>query len=134
MKQLLIRLAALFGVVPARRYHSLAQQLEETRNSAQTWKARATGATARVKSLEHEVHRQERLVREAQRAAERVHRLGDVRKLRDQLVATQKDLLLARDHLMAIEVKLDILEGAANVLDARTRVAIRQSTGTGASV
>jgi hypothetical protein len=87
-----------------------------------------------VKSLEHEVHRQERLVREAQRAAERVHRLGDVRKLRDQLVATQKDLLLARDHLMAIEVKLDILEGAANVLDARTRVAIRQSTGTGASV
>jgi hypothetical protein len=35
---------------------------------------------------------------------------------------------------MAIEVKLDILEGAANVLDSRTRAAIRQSTGTGATV
>jgi hypothetical protein len=34
---------------------------------------------------------------------------------------------------MAIEVKLDILEGAANVLDSRTRVAISQSNKTGAT-
>ena len=28
---------------------------------------------------------------------------------------------MARDHLMLIDTKLDILEGAANVLDNRTR-------------
>jgi chromosome segregation ATPase len=39
------------------------------------------------------------------------------------VVAAVQDLDLARQHLMAIEVKLDILEGAANVLDTRVRVA-----------
>jgi hypothetical protein len=34
--------------------------------------------------------------------------------------------MVARDHLMAIEVKLDILEGAANVLDRRTRITAPQ--------
>jgi hypothetical protein len=42
---------------------------------------------------------------------------------------------MAREHLMAIEVKLDILEGAANVLDVRTRTAIgKQPRQTGAPV
>jgi hypothetical protein len=44
-----------------------------------------------------------------------------VKKLRDRLNDTERELMVARDHLMAIEVKLDILEGAANVLDKRTR-------------
>ena len=39
---------------------------------------------------------------------------------------TERELMVARDHLMAIEVKLDILEGAANVLDRRTRITAPQ--------
>ena len=45
-------------------------------------------------------------------------------------------LALAREQLTAIEVKLDILEGAANVLDARTRVVTKRQPEptTGATV
>ena len=135
MKQLLIKLAALFGLVPARRYHALAKQLEESRNTVQMWKARAGDALARVKALEGELQRQSRLLKDAQGVADKARGVGgDAEKLGDQLAATEKELILAREHLMAIEVKLDILEGAANVLDARTRIAIRQSAGTGAAV
>src|SRR4051812_41709646 len=111
---------AVFGVMPARRYHSLAQQFDEARLSAHTWKTRAAEALARVKSLEGEVERQSRLLKEARSEAEKRHEAeGEATRLRDQFAATQKDLILAREQLMAIEVKLDILEGAANVLDSR---------------
>jgi predicted nucleic acid-binding Zn-ribbon protein len=129
-------LAAAFGLVPARRYNSLVKQLDDVRNSAQGWKTKAGEAMAQVKSVEGEVKRHQRLVKEARIAAEKAHhQLGDAGKLQEQLVDTERELMLAREHLMAIEVKLDILEGAANVLDARTRTAVhRQSAGTGAAV
>jgi chromosome segregation ATPase len=38
-----------------------------------------------------------------------------------RVAAATHDLEIAREYLMGIEVKLDILEGAANVLDARLR-------------
>ena len=40
-----------------------------------------------------------------------------------RLADAERELAGARDVLMAIDVKLAILEGAANVLDARTRAA-----------
>ena len=39
----------------------------------------------------------------------------------DRLAGAERELADARDVLMAIDVKLAILEGAANVLDARSR-------------
>src|SRR5207247_525894 len=45
----------------------------------------------------------------------------DAADLRAHLSATERDLAHAREHLMMIDTKLDILEGAANVLDNRTR-------------
>jgi chromosome segregation ATPase len=133
VKHFLIRLAALFGLVPARRHQALAAQLDDARSGAQAWKAKAGESLGRVKSLEAELRRQSRLVKEARRSASQ-HGHTDVDKLRTQLAETERELMLAREHLMTIEVKLDILEGAANVLDSRTRHAIRQSTGTGAVV
>jgi hypothetical protein len=41
---------------------------------------------------------------------------------------------MAREHLMLVDVKLDILEGAANVLDVRTRSAISKHSGIAAPV
>lgn len=134
MKQLLLNLLAAFGVVPASRYNSLVRQAEELRKSAQSWKTKATEALDRAKTLEGDLHRQSRLVKEARNVAKVSHNDGDMLKLRQQLSDTERELMLAREHLMAVEVKLDILEGAANVLDVRTRTAIRQSTGTGAAV
>ena len=67
---------------------------------------------------------------------ERIRLLQDEieRLLRMRLVEAEQSLGLAREHLMAIDVKLDILEGAANVLDARTRAAISKHSGAGAPV
>jgi len=122
-------------MVPARRYESVVKQFEDARTRAHAWKAQAGEALARVKSLEREVQRQAGLLNDARRLVEKVQGPDSERtKLREQLAHNQKELMLAREHLMAIEVKLDILEGAANVLDARTRTAIRQSTRTNAAV
>jgi hypothetical protein len=134
VKQLLLKVLAAFGMVPARRYNELARQAAELRGSAKSWKIKATEASERAKALDGELHRQTRLVKEARDAANKSSNDGDIVKLRQQLADTERELILAREHLMAIEVKLDILEGAANVLDVRTRTAIRQSTGTGAAV
>lgn len=41
--------------------------------------------------------------------------------LRQRLAIAERELVIARENLMAVEVKLDILEGAANILDARIR-------------
>jgi DNA repair exonuclease SbcCD ATPase subunit len=48
-------------------------------------------------------------------------RRSDFEALQQRLKTTERELAIARESLMAVEVKLDILEGAANVLDARTR-------------
>jgi hypothetical protein len=57
----------------------------------------------------------------------------DLESLQARLQHAERELAGAREHLMVIEVKLDILEGAANVLDARTRTAVaRPGGGTGA--
>lgn len=44
--------------------------------------------------------------------------------LQQRLATAEQDLAIARENLMAVEVKLDILEGAANVLDARVRAVL----------
>lgn len=135
VKQLLLKLAALLGMVPTRRYESLLKQHEDARASAHKWKAQAGEALARVKSLEGEIQRQSGLLHDARRLVEKVQGAdGDRAKLREQLTTNQKELLLAREQLMAIEVKLDILQGAANVLDVRTRNVIRHSSTNGAAV
>lgn len=43
--------------------------------------------------------------------------------LEQRVTAAMQELEAARESLAAIDVKLDILEGAANVLDRRTRAA-----------
>ena len=48
-------------------------------------------------------------------------RRSDFEALQQRLKTTERELAIARESLMAVEVKLDILEGAANVLDGRTR-------------
>lgn len=127
LREFLLRFTRVFGLVPARRYDSLLRTAEELRAGAQAWKQRAGQASARVKELERETARQAHAITKAHAAAERErHRDEDITRLREQLAGTERELILAREHLMAVEVKLDILEGAANVLDARMRAAVGQ--------
>jgi hypothetical protein len=143
VKRFLVRLLAVFGLAPAR-LSAVARQPETTAPSlpqpAQDrkaeWKAKAGEAMARAKTFEAEARQQAKRAEKFRALADKLlQRNGELEKLQERLANAERDLAVAREHLMAIEVKLDILEGAANVLDARTRTAVRQQhSETGASV
>jgi chromosome segregation ATPase len=120
----------------------LAQSGEDAKRENREWKTKAGDAERRMRDLEREVARQTERVEKvradlaAQLESERARVVELQDALRQRLVESDRDLLVARDHLMAIEVKLDILEGAANVLDGRTRALLdaRRQRETGAPV
>jgi|SRR5688572_24205521 len=124
-------------------------ELEQLRADARAWKAKVEQAHARQKAaaeeaasravefkqatseLQRQVHLKDQAMRkEADRYARRV---AGVDALEGRLAAAERELVTARDQLMAVETKLDILEAAANVLDLRTRAALSPSDSTTAS-
>ena len=132
------------GIAPAARVDELAERLRKAQARADSLtkkledvqaesRARLDEALKRLRDAEERLRQSdERAIRDAQRVeklkADAEHQATrekkkaiDVPALEHRLDDAERDLLVARDHLMAIEVKLDILEGAANVLDARTR-------------
>jgi len=128
VKRLLIRLLAAVGLVPAGRYRALKRQADEFRAGTSEWKAKAREALDQVKKLSIDLKMQSQLVDQLQQ------RTSEFQTLQERLAAAERDLATAREQLMAVEVKLDILEGAANVLDTRTRsVVSRQRSGSSAS-
>jgi hypothetical protein len=126
VKKLAIRVLAMLGLAPARSVASQAQMIAELRAGSLAWKTKAGEAMARVKTLEAEVRHQARLVKtlteSIDKLRQRQHDIDQVARVR--LGEAEQALAVAREHLMMVDVKLDILEGAANVLDARTRGAI----------
>ncbi len=118
----------------------LAHALDEARASAAAWKtiveeerARAEAARGEVLRLEHRI---EKLTTEAQtdRARLEARREKDAERIQLRLDAAERDLRHAREHLMLVEVKLDVLEGAANVLDQRTRTVLAAADAQGARI
>ena len=144
---MLTRLLAAAGLVRAARYAAAAEQLrkvearaaragqavDEARAEIRDWKAKAGEAEKHLKDAERDAARQstraDKIKAElgAQLEIER-GRLAEFQAMRTRLVDAERDIAVARDHLMAVEVKLDILEGAANVLDARTRTVLATPT------
>lgn len=151
MKQLLIRLLGVVGLVTAGRYRTLDAKLrdvesrakklatlvEDARAEAKEWRAKALEASKQSKSMtkqaSHQSARIEKLAVECGRLRAELTRARttqqELEALSARLVDAERDLDGSREHLMAIEVKLDILEGAANVLDTRTRMVIAQRDG-----
>ena len=135
MKRLLREWLAAVGVVSARRHNAALKQLETLKAISAERKNSASAAASRAQELEARLRRQSDEAGKLQQKMDKwkEQRQQDFRQLQLQLAKTERELKVARDHLMAIEVKLDILEGAANVLDTRTRVALSsQRSGTGA--
>ena len=122
--------------------------LRKARGSVVRWKAKADAAEQRASAAqkalamrEKEVQRylrrieqlEARIAQHDEKRAQIITKLRarlteerDKRRLiaadlREQLDVTARELASARDGQMLIDVKLDILEGAANALDARTR-------------
>jgi len=130
------------------RVKKLTKVLEATRSESKGWKGKTNEAAQRVKTLERDAAKREQRAekerhdlqeqmskrqREVAHLQTQVDRLGKTNAEIDQLLVrladAERDLSVAREHLMAVDVKLDILEGAANVLDTRTRSAIVQQAG-----
>lgn len=145
----------ILGLVPARGYDALAEragklaeQLEEYKSNSRAWKSKAEEAFGELKKAQDamaavqkqlrqtEKHRDEQSrnvqklkeesVRMRKSQQERAAELVDLKK---RLADSERDLIVAREQLMAIDVKLDILEGAANVLDGRTRELVTRRSG-----
>jgi len=98
------------------------QKFEKAREELPPWKQRVEEAQKALKREEHARARDSERFEKVKSAFGR--RAIDVEALQKRLAETERELVVAREHLMAVEVKLDILEGAANVLDARTRAVV----------
>jgi chromosome segregation ATPase len=108
------------------RVETLSKKLEEVQTESRAWRSKVDEAQKRVKELEGEVSREAQRFQKAKaeiekEAARDKKKTVDADALDAHLDEADHDLTVARNHLMAIEVKLDILEGAATVLDGRTR-------------
>jgi chromosome segregation ATPase len=122
-----------------RRAGKLAQLLEETKADSREWKEKAAQASAALKTSQEAAavaERQSRLAEKLREEAEKHRRseqdrTAELAVLQQRLIDSERDLAVAREQLMAIEVKLDILEGAANVLDGRTRDIVMRRSGAG---
>jgi predicted RNase H-like nuclease (RuvC/YqgF family) len=115
--------------IQARSKAQLEQQVNESRAESKTLKTEIAEAAKALKSKERELFKQSRRVDKLRKSVEQSNRhRADLENVLKRLIETEQELAAARNHLMVVEVKLDILEGAANVLDARTRTTTAQQS------
>lgn len=88
-------------------------EAEQARRAARASEA-ADQASRRIAALEQDLRKRDADLAAAAREETR---------LEQQVSAAIEELRVAREALAAVEVKLNILEGAANVLDSRMRAA-----------
>lgn len=137
MKKIVLRLLAALGLAPARSVQLQARLAAEAKAGSAAWKTKAGEALSREKGLEAEVKRQSQLIRKLTATNDKLRQQQDdvEERLKVRLTEAEQALTVAREYLMAIDTKLDILEGAANVLDKRMRtVAPKEHSGIGAPV
>jgi chromosome segregation ATPase len=113
---------------------------EDTADAVAGWKQAASRAQDDADRAKTEIERLKADIVRARADAEREHGKTDEWKSRTEkmtaeaedlrarlhnararLEETQRTAIFAREHLMAIEVKLDLIEAAIQVLDTRTR-------------
>jgi chromosome segregation ATPase len=109
----------------------LKRLLEQSRQETAKWRAKAQEAStessdqrkaredkhrARIEKLEGRMREQMDKLRHADTG--RADKLND---LRERVAGADRSVRIGRDHLMALEAKLDLIEGAINVLDRRYR-------------
>jgi len=92
---------------------------EEASKAAAEWKKTAVDAKAAVERSSGKLERVQAHVDEWKARAETL--TAQVGDLKGRLDETRRVTTVARQHLMATEVKLDLIEAAVQVLDARTR-------------
>lgn len=89
----------------------LRTQLEKARGEVDHWKARAEETAKRLAAAELETERWKE------------KQLG-LRAKFEQLSTAEQHYTLAREHMLSLETKLDIVEGAIDAIDRRTRAVL----------
>ena len=119
---MLSSLLGLFGLAPVRRLNDaiaradelkartvdLTKRLETTRQEAENWKRKNQDTETKLAAANKETVRWK-------------HKHTGYLKRISQLERAEQQTKLAREHLLSLETKLDVIEGAINVLDRRTR-------------
>ena len=143
MKRFITGVLRLIGLAPARHVESLKAENEravrklrelETRMvdlkaDADGWKRRHDDSARRAAEHQDAAARAAARAARAEGRAEELQARGDARmtemkELRARLQDAHRVAGVVRDHLMATETKLDLIEAALHVLDARTRAAV----------
>jgi uncharacterized protein YPO0396 len=91
------------------------QRIDAARQDATRWKQQAAEANDRVTAATRDVARWKG------KDAGHLDELATFRDKLDRLKQAEQIIALTRGHLLAMETKLDVLEGAITVLDRRTR-------------
>ena len=107
----------------AEKVKSLEDRLTKARADAENWKRRHEETSRSVTERQETASKAEaRALAEIEQLKSRNERLmQQVTRLRAELTEASRAATTAREHLMATEVKLDLIEAAIRVLDARTR-------------
>jgi chromosome segregation ATPase len=95
------------------------QRYEDASKAAAEWKHTAVDARTSAERTAGKLEHARAHVDEWKSRAEAL--ATQVRDLKERLDETRRVTTVARQHLMATEVKLDLIEAAVQVLDARTR-------------
>jgi predicted nucleic acid-binding Zn-ribbon protein len=140
MRELIQKILGAFGLVTSGRHALVLARMKEIEGKYRTalhWRARAEQADQvvgearqQVKALTAELRQAGKARLSAERALAKANqRLAELDDLRQKVLDTNRELAVAREHLMSVEVKLDVLEGAANILDSRSRLVVSTVTG-----
>lgn len=147
MKTAIMRMLATVRLAPASRVEHLADQaqraaarvsgleerLAKLRADVDTWKRhyedsaktaaewKQTASAANAKTARSAAHSKRAEASAEEWKARAIALKAQLHSLRERLSHASHAATLAREHLMATEVKLDLVEAAIQVLDTRTR-------------
>jgi len=140
MKRFITGALSLIGLAPARHIESLKAENERAARKARELEARVADLKADAEGWKRRhdddarraAEHQEAAAQAAARADARAEELkargdalmAEVKELRARLQDAHRAASVVREHLMATETKLDLIEAALQVLDTRTRAAV----------
>lgn len=147
MRDFIGRLLEFFGLATTRRVRGLVERvsklemklgrtgaaLESSRADAHGWKQRAEDAGKQLAAAEREIRKirealdASKAKSEAQAAELAIKQarvdtlLGQLRDLKGKVERTDRTARATSEHILATEMKLDLVEAAIHLLDMRTR-------------
>ena len=118
----------------AEKLRTLEDRTAELKADAESWKRRHEEASRKLADAQAATARAEAKAQREEARAQELKTRGDtlaaeMKEMRARLQEASRTGGTVREHLMATETKLDLIEAALQVLDARTRSALVTHAG-----